>query len=187
MTPATTANRDDVLAALDRVQDPELHASIVRLGMIKDLAVEDGAVSLTVELTTPACPLKETIEQDIREALAAVDGVASVQLGWGANVRASNPREGQKPIEGVRNIIAIASNKGGVGKSTLASNIAVALAKSGASVGLIDADVTGPNLPTMFGLPQGLQAGSSDGLRPVERHGVKVVSIGFLLPKTWTT
>ncbi|MFN8616078.1 MAG: Mrp/NBP35 family ATP-binding protein [Dehalococcoidia bacterium] len=182
MTSATTANRDDILAALDRVQDPELHASIVRLGMIKDLVIGDGgAVSLTVELTTPACPLKETIEGDIRAALA--DLAPDLTLNWGANVRASNPKEGQKPVEGVRNIIAVASNKGGVGKSTLASNIAVSLAKSGASVGLIDADITGPNLPTMFGLPQGLQAGSSEGLRPVERHGVKVVSIGFLLPK----
>jgi ATP-binding protein involved in chromosome partitioning len=183
MTPVSTANRDEILAALDRVQDPELHASIVRLGMIKDLAIEENRVSVTVELTTPACPLKETIEADIRAALAAVPGAGEVVLTWGANVRPSNPKEGQKPIEGVRNIIAVASNKGGVGKSTLASNIAVALAKSGASVGLVDADITGPNLPTMFGLPQGLQAGSRDGLRPVERHGVKVVSIGFLLPK----
>lgn len=183
MTPVSTANRDDVLAALDRVQDPELHASIVRLGMVKDLVIDGPQVTVTVELTTPACPLKETIETDIRAALAEVPGVGEVELTWGANVRASNPKEGQKAVAGVRNIIAVASNKGGVGKSTVASNIAVALAKSGASVGLVDADITGPNLPTMFGLPQGLQAGSNEGLRPVERHGVKVVSIGFLLPK----
>lgn len=183
MTPVSTANRDDVLAALDRVQDPELHASIVRLGMVKDLVIDGPQVTVTVELTTPACPLKETIETDIRAALADVPGVGEVELTWGANVRASNPKEGQKAVAGVRNIIAVASNKGGVGKSTVASNIAVALAKSGASVGLVDADITGPNLPTMFGLPQGLQAGSNEGLRPVERHGVKVVSIGFLLPK----
>ena len=183
MTPVSTVNRDDVLAALDRVQDPELHASIIRLGMVKDLVIEGPAVSITFELTTPACPLKETIETDIRAALATVAGVDEVALTWGANVRPSNPKEGQKPIEGVRNIIAVASNKGGVGKSTVASNIAVALAKSGATVGLVDADITGPNLPTMFGLQQGLQAGSNDGLRPVDRFGVKVVSMGFLLPK----
>lgn len=183
MTSASPAVRDDVLAALDRVQDPELHASIVRLGMVKDLVIDGGDVRLTIELTTPACPLKETIEADVRGALGAVPGVASVALEWGANVRATNPREGKQPIPGVRNIIAIASNKGGVGKSTLASNIAVALAKTGAQVGLIDADITGPNLPTMFGLKAGLQAGASDGLRPVERYGVKVVSLGFLLPK----
>lgn len=178
-----TITRDDVLAALDTVHDPELHASIVRLGMVKDLAVESGDVTLKVELTTPACPLKETIEHDIREALAPLPGIGAVSLEWGSNVRASSPREGQKAIEGVRNIIAVASNKGGVGKSTIASNLAVALAKTGARVGLVDADITGPNLPTMFGLSQGLQAGSSDGLRPIERFGVRVVSIGFLLPK----
>ncbi|HMO54351.1 MAG TPA: Mrp/NBP35 family ATP-binding protein [Tepidiformaceae bacterium] len=183
MTSAPPVHRDEVIAALDQVHDPELHASIVRLGMVKDLSVEAGVVALTLELTTPACPLKETIEHDIREALEGVPGVADVRLTWGANVRASNPREGQKPVPGVRNIIAVASNKGGVGKSTIASNMAVALAKTGASVGLIDADITGPNLPTMFGLTAGLQAGQSDGLRAVERFGVNVVSIGFLLPK----
>ncbi len=181
MTTAT-ASRDDVLAALETVQDPELHASIVRLGMVKELAVDGSAVTVTVELTTPACPLKETIETDIRAALEPL-GIDSVSITWAANVRSSSPREGQKAIEGVRNIIAIASNKGGVGKSTVASNLAVALAKSGASVGLLDADITGPNIPTMFGLAQGLQAGATDGLRPVDRYGVKVVSIGFLLPK----
>ena len=183
MTSTTSVSRDDVLAALSTVKDPELHRDIVSLGMVKDLTVEDGRVSLTVELTTPACPLKETIERDIRATLGAVDGIAEVALDWGANVRASLPREGQKPVEGVRNIIAVASNKGGVGKSTLATNLAVSLAKAGASVGLIDADVTGPNLPTMFGLPAGLQASSAQGLQPIEKYGVKVVSIGFLLPK----
>ncbi len=178
-----TATRDDVLAALDTVQDPELHASIVRLGMVKDVAVDGGSVSLTVELTTPACPLRETIETDVRAALKNVAGVSAVEIAWGAQVRASNPREGQKPVPGVRNIIAIASNKGGVGKSTVATNVAVALARTGARVGLIDADVTGPNLPTMFGLAAGVQAGSTEGMKPIERYGVQVISIGFLLPK----
>ncbi len=183
MTTANIVSHDDVMAALDKVQDPELHASIVRLGMVKDLVVDGGAISLKVELTTPACPLKATIETDVRAALEPLPGVTNVTLDWGANVRASSPKEGQKPIEGVRNIIAVASNKGGVGKSTIASNIAVALASAGARVGLLDADITGPNVPTMFGLSQGLQAGATDGLRPVDRFGVKVVSIGFLLPK----
>ena len=182
MTAATAVSHDDVMAALNEVQDPELHASIVRLGMVKDLTVDGLAVSLLVELTTPACPLKETIEHDIRAALEPL-GVTDLTLTWGANVRPSNPREGQKAIAGVSHIIAIASNKGGVGKSTVAANLAVALAKSGATVGLLDADITGPNVPTMFGLPQGLQASSTEGLRPVDRFGVKVVSIGFLLPK----
>jgi ATP-binding protein involved in chromosome partitioning len=170
------------MAALATVNDPELHASIVRLGMVKDVRVEAPTVHLQIVLTTPACPLKDTILHDVEAALAPL-GITSVDVDWGANVRASNPKEGQKPIEGVRNIIAVASNKGGVGKSTVASNLAVALAKAGARVGIVDADITGPNLPTMFGLAQGLQRESSDGLRPVERFGVQVVSIGFLLPK----
>ncbi|MGD9933133.1 MAG: Mrp/NBP35 family ATP-binding protein [Dehalococcoidia bacterium] len=182
MAAPQAVSHDAVMAALATVNDPELHASIVRLGMVKDLATEGSAVRLTIELTTPACPLKETIQTDIESALRAI-GVEDVQLAWGANVRASNPKEGQKPVEGVRNIIAIASNKGGVGKSTVSSNLAVALAKSGARVGIVDADITGPNLPTMFGLEAGVQRDSSDGLRPVERYGVRVVSIGFLLPR----
>jgi ATP-binding protein involved in chromosome partitioning len=182
MSAATAVSYDEVMAALATVNDPELHASIVRLGMVKDLEVADGRVTLQVELTTPACPLKERIEGDIRAVLLPL-GISDLTLTWGANVRASTPKEGQKTIAGVRNVIAVASNKGGVGKSTVSSNLAVALAKAGARVGLVDADITGPNLPTMFGLPQGLQAQSTDGLRPVERYGVNVVSIGFLLPK----
>jgi ATP-binding protein involved in chromosome partitioning len=173
---------DQVMAALETVQDPELHASFVRLGMVNDVSIEGHDVSLTVELTTPACPMKETIEHDVRAALEPI-GIQGLSLTWGANVRASTVREGQKTIPGVKNIIAVASNKGGVGKSTVASNLAVALAATGAKVGLVDADITGPNQPTMFGLPQGLQAQATDGLRPVERYGVKLVSIGFLLAK----
>jgi ATP-binding protein involved in chromosome partitioning len=175
-------SRDQVMEALATVNDPELHASIVRLGMVKDLTVEGGDVTVLIELTTPACPLKDRIQGDIEAALQPL-GLSSLKVEWGANVRASNPKEGQKPVEGVRNVIAIASNKGGVGKSTVAANLAISLAKSGARVGLMDADITGPNIPTMFGLPQGLQSSSTDGLRPLDRYGVKVVSIGFLLPK----
>ncbi len=183
MTAPAAVNRDDALAALATVNDPELHRDIVSLGMVEELTIEGGAVTVKVQLTTPACPLKDVIEQDVRAALTPLPGVESVTLDWGAQVRASDPREGQKAIEGVRNVIAVASNKGGVGKSTVASNLAVALAAAGARVGLVDADVTGPNLPTMFGLPAGLQANQREGLRPVERHGVRLVSIGFLLPK----
>ncbi|MGI8927636.1 MAG: Mrp/NBP35 family ATP-binding protein [Tepidiformaceae bacterium] len=180
---AQAVSRDQVVAALATVKDPELHRDIVSLNMVRAINIDGGSVALEVELTTPACPFKEEVERDIREALGRLPGISQVTVDWGANVKASVPKGPQKPVEGVRNIIAVASNKGGVGKSTVASNLAVALAKTGARVGIVDADITGPNLPTMFGLPQGLQAGSSDGLRPVERFGVQVISIGFLLPK----
>ncbi|MCK9518960.1 MAG: Mrp/NBP35 family ATP-binding protein [Dehalococcoidia bacterium] len=182
MTAQHAVSHDDVMAALATVNDPELHASIVRLGMVKEVVVDGDKVTIDFELTTPACPLRETIDHDIRAALEPL-GIADIQIEWGARVLASNPKEGQKPVAGVRNIIAVASNKGGVGKSTVASNLAIALARAGASVGIIDADITGPNLPTMFGLEQGFQKESTGGLRPAERFGVQVVSIGFLLPK----
>lgn len=171
------------MAALATVKDPELHRDIVSLNMVKELTIDNGRVILTVELTTPACPLKDRIGQDIEAVLGSVPGLEAVEVAWAADVRSSTPREGKKPIPGVRNIVAVASNKGGVGKSTVAANLAVALAKTGARVGLIDADVTGPNLPTMFGLAQGLQSQSPGGLRPIECFGVQVVSLGFLLPK----
>lgn len=182
MTAAPVASRDDIISALSTVKDPELHRDIVSLGMVKRLEFEGGTLELDIELTTPACPLKEVIETDVRAVLEPF-GFSDLKLDFGARVRSTTPREGQKQVEGVRNIIAVASNKGGVGKSTVASNLAVALAKSGAKVGLIDADITGPNIPTMFGLEAGLQAGQTSGLRAVERYGVQVVSIGFLLPK----
>lgn len=179
---STVVSRDDIIAALAKVRDPELHRDIVSLNMVKAVDLSDGQLKLEVELTTPACPLKEVIETDIRSVLEPFN-FATVEVDFGARVRPTNPKEGQKAVEGVKNIIAVASNKGGVGKSTIASNLAVALAKSGARVGLVDADITGPNIPTMFGLTAGLQSGETSGLRAVERYGVEVVSIGFLLPK----
>ena len=183
MTAPAAVDRDAVLAALATVNDPELHRDIVSLGMIEALTIEGGDVAVKVELTTPACPLREVIEEDVRAALEVLPGVETVALDWGAQVRASDPREGQKPVEGVRNVIAVASNKGGVGKSTVAANLSCALAATGARVGLVDADITGPNIPTMFGLAAGLQANQTEGLRPVEKHGVELVSLGFLLPR----
>lgn len=179
---STVVSRDDIIAALANVRDPELHRDIVSLNMVKAVDLSDGQLKLDIELTTPACPLKEVIETDIRAVLEPFS-FTGIEIDFGARVRPTSPREGQKAVEGVKNIIAVASNKGGVGKSTIASNLAVALAKSGARVGLVDADITGPNIPTMFGLTAGLQQGETSGLRAVERHGVEVVSIGFLLPK----
>lgn len=172
-----------VLTALRAVNDPELHRDIVSLNMVRDLAIDGDAVSFRLILTTPACPLRETIDRDVHAALDGLDGVGSVNIDWGAEVRGTAQREGgPKPIAGVRNVIAVASNKGGVGKSTVSVNLAVSLARLGARVGLLDADITGPNVPTMLGLTGGLQAEGGGGLRPVEAHGVQAVSIGFVLP-----
>jgi ATP-binding protein involved in chromosome partitioning len=183
MAASTLVTREAVLAALATVKDPELHRDIISLDMVKELGIDGGKVTLTFELTTPACPLKDTIERDISAALATVPGFEAVQITWGAKVRASAPREGAKPVAGVKNIIAVASNKGGVGKSTVAANLAVSLANSGARTGLLDADITGPNVPTMFGFEAGFAANDQGGLQPVDRFGVRVISIGFLLPK----
>ena len=177
-------DREAVLSALGAVQDPELHRDIVSLGMVRELAVEGGRVSFELVLTTPACPLRETIDRDVRAALAGVPGIDEIELRWGAEVRGAAAREGgPKPVAGVKNVIAVASNKGGVGKSTVATNLAVALAQLGASVGIVDADITGPNLPTMLGIEQGALAEGREGLRAIEAHGVRAVSIGFVLPK----
>jgi len=172
-----------VLAALRTVNDPELHRDIVSLDMVRDLNVEGGRVAFELVLTTPACPLREQIDTAVRDALAAVPGVDAVDIKWGAEVRGYTREGGPKPVPGVKNVIAVASNKGGVGKSTVAVNLAVALAKLGASVGILDADITGPNLPTMLGIEQGGLAEGQGGLHPIEAHGVKAVSIGFVLPK----
>ncbi len=173
-------SEEQILAALGQVMDPELNRDIVSLGMIRDVILKNGHVKFKFVLTTPACPLRGELQKWAEEAVAGVPGVKSVTVDMGAEVQATHS-VGRQPVEGVKNIIAVASNKGGVGKSTVAVNLAVALSKYGARVGLLDADITGPNIPTMMGLQQGFQA--DVGLSIVERYGVKLVSIGFLLKK----
>jgi len=172
-------SEEAILAALSSVEDPELHRDIVSLGMIRDLQVSGGKVAFRFVLTTPACPMRSELQRRAEEAVRAVPGVESVEVKMDADVRTHSPLRGPRPVKGVRNIIAVASNKGGVGKSTVAVNLAIALAKHGAQVGLLDADLTGPNIPTMVGLEHGHQA--ETGLVPVMCYGVKVVSIGFVL------
>lgn len=182
MTEQGAPTRDAIMAALSRVNDPELHRDVVSLGMIKDLEITGGEVTLTLVLTTPACPVRADFQLAVEEAVKAVPGVTGARVVLGAEVRGSTPAQGKKPVEGVRNVIAVASNKGGVGKSTVAVNLALALARSGARVGLLDADITGPNIPTMMGFEAGFMS-QSPGLRVAEAYGVRVASLGFLLPK----
>jgi ATP-binding protein involved in chromosome partitioning len=176
-----SVTEQDVLRALSTIEDPDLHRDIVSLGFVQTPEIDGGAVRVRIVLTTPACPVRETIESSARELILALPGVTEAVVTMEANVAQHRPSGGQ-PIEGVRNIIAVASNKGGVGKSTVATNLAVALASLGANVGLLDADITGPNIPTMMGLGQGSQV-EGGGLRVVEQYGVRVCSIGFVLPR----
>jgi ATP-binding protein involved in chromosome partitioning len=177
-----SVTEEDVLRVLSTIEDPDLHRDIVALGFVQKPEIVDGTVSVRIVLTTPACPVRETIESTARDLILALPGVIEAKVTMDSNVVQHRPAGG-KPVEGVRNIVAIASNKGGVGKSTVSANLAVALAALGAKVGLLDADITGPNIPTMMGVEQGAQAEGEGGLRVVERFGVKVLSLGFVLPR----
>jgi ATP-binding protein involved in chromosome partitioning len=178
-------SQNDILKALSTVEDPDLHRDLVSLNMIKDVQVEANKVTFTVVLTTPACPLKEKIRQDCEEAVRKVVG-PSVLIIINMTSSVTSLRDNAPLLPGVKNIIAIASGKGGVGKSTVTANLAVALAKSGASVGLIDADIYGPSIPTMFNCeheqPHVKQVNGKNIIIPIEQYGVKLLSIGFLTP-----
>ncbi|AFZ65817.1 Mrp/NBP35 family ATP-binding protein [Deinococcus peraridilitoris] len=169
----------DVLAALRTVNDPELHRDLVSLGMVERADRTQNAAFVKVNLTTPACPLKATIEADVRAAVLAVPGVNEVHIEFGATVRApSSP-----PLPGVKHVVAIGSGKGGVGKSSVAANIAAALAKSGARVGLLDADVYGPSIAHMMGAgSERVSANEQRKMNPIERHGLRFLSMGNLMP-----
>ncbi|HAZ47916.1 MAG TPA: sodium:proton antiporter, partial [Cyanobacteria bacterium UBA11371] len=176
-----------VLEVLRPVQDPELRKSLVELNMIRNVKIEGGNVSFTLVLTTPACPLREFIVEDCQKAVRQLPGIADVVV----DVTAETPKQKDLPnrqgIPGVKNIIAISSGKGGVGKTTVAVNVAAALANSGAKVGMLDADIYGPNVPTMLGLESAQvmvqQGASGEVLEPAFNHGIKMVSMGFLIDK----
>ncbi|WP_370538848.1 Mrp/NBP35 family ATP-binding protein [Synechococcus elongatus] len=174
-----------VLDALRPVEDPELRRSLVELNMIRDVAIAGDQVSFRLVLTTPACPLREFIVADCEKAVKALPGVATVNIDVGAEIPQQRSLPDRQGIGGVRNILAISSGKGGVGKSTVSVNTAVALAKAGARVGLLDADIYGPNTPTMLGVadaqPQVKPSPQGDILIPIETHGIKLVSMAFLI------
>ncbi len=176
-------SKEAVLAALRQIEDPDLHRDIVSLGFVPeaDINICGSSISVRIVLTTPACPVRETMKEQAHELLKTLPGVEQAEVTMDATVRSTGVGKGPKEIEGVRNIIAVASNKGGVGKSTVAVNLAIALRRFGAKVGLMDADLTGPNIPTMLGLGAGFQADT--GLAIVERYGIRAASIGFVLKK----
>ena len=166
------------MTALKGVNDPELHQDLVSLGMVRDVTVTDGRASVTVVLTTPACPMRARIEADIRRALAGVEGLATLELNFDSQVKAPL----QEPLPGVKNLIAVGSGKGGVGKSTVAANLAAALALEGASVGLLDADIYGPSQAKMFGVEgRRLMADEDKRILPLSSHGVRIISIANLV------
>ncbi|MBF84663.1 MAG: chromosome partitioning protein [Acidobacteria bacterium] len=173
-------NESAVLDALKVIQDPDLHRDIVSLGFVKQVSIDGEMVSVVIELTTPACPVKDQMREQAETVLRQLPGVEKVYVEMTANVRsASSPDEGRAAIPGVKNIIAVGAGKGGVGKTTVSVNLACALAQHGSRVGLLDGDIYGPNIPIMLGVQTQLE---TDGKKivPAERYGIRVVSIGFL-------
>lgn len=169
---------DAVLDALRNVKDPDLHMDVVSLGFIRNLTIQDARVSFTLELTTPACPAKGLLERQARDEVMKVPGVSEVQVRMTARVRAA-VRPGEETPQ-IKNTIAVSSGKGGVGKSTVAANLAVALREAGATVGLLDADIYGPNIPQMMGA-RGQPGMFQNRIIPVASHGVRLISLAFFL------
>jgi ATP-binding protein involved in chromosome partitioning len=169
-----------VLDALRAVKDPDLHKDIVALGFVKGLRIDRGRVAFTIELTTPACPVKDQMRDQARAAVMQVPGVQAVDVQMSARVReAVDPSGGRSSVPGVKNVIAVGAGKGGVGKTTVAVNLAIALAKCGSKVGIVDGDIYGPNVPIMLGLKSEL---TTDGEKiiPAEKYGLQIISMGFL-------
>jgi ATP-binding protein involved in chromosome partitioning len=176
---ANKITEEIIINQLRTVMDPELNRDLVSLGMIKDVQVADGNVKFTIELTTPACPLKTRIESDARKAITSMDGIKNIEINMSSRV-AQSQKINEKIQLNIKNIIAVSSGKGGVGKTTIAVNLAVALAQTGASVGILDADIYGPNIPTMMGI-NSLPNPKDNKLIPAIAYNVKIMSIGFLV------
>ena len=175
----TNLTENDVRETLRRVNDPELHQDLVALNMVKAVAICDGHVKVTVELTTPACPLKDTISKDVQREVCKLDAVQAVEVDFTARVVGT--QRDRTVLKDVKNIVAVGAGKGGVGKSSIAVALAVGLARSGASVGLMDGDVYGPSVPTMMGLKDSQPSVRENQIMPIEAFEVKTISIGYMV------
>jgi ATP-binding protein involved in chromosome partitioning len=177
-----TASLQELERALGTVIDPELRRPMLQLGMLRDIGIDGDAATVRVVLTTPACPLKDRIEHDLNAAVVGtVPGIASVRVSWDADVSSTRGLPGRQEIPGVRNAIAVSAGKGGVGKTTVSVNVALALHQTGARVGLLDADVYGPNVPLMLNLTDHPHAAPDGRMEPLAAYGLKVVSFGTIL------
>lgn len=175
-------SESDVLNALRELEDPDLKQDLVSLGFVKDVAIEGDKVSLRIELTTPACPVKDQLKAEAERLVGALEGIEKVEVELGFDVSSKPGAKARELVPGVRNVIAVASGKGGVGKSTVAANLASALQACGARVGLMDADVYGPSIPILMGAFEA-PVTSRDRIVPPEMRGVKLISMGYFLPK----
>jgi ATP-binding protein involved in chromosome partitioning len=176
-----SVTKEQVLSALRDVQDPDLHKDIVTLGFVKDVQVKGGEVDFTIELTTPACPVKDEMKARAEALVAGLSGVTAARAKMTANV-STRGGMGRQQVPGIRNIVAVGAGKGGVGKSTTSVNLAVALAMKGARVGLLDGDVYGPNIPQMLGVDRTPEVSAEKRIVPPEAQGLKVISMGMLVP-----
>ena len=177
-----TVSNEQVLQALKAVQDPDLKRDIVSLGFIKHLTIEGGRIGFTIELTTPACPVRDVLKEEARAAVAALPGVTRVNVTMTSQVRPSPAAAGHRLIPTIKHVVPIASGKGGVGKSTVAANVALALAQMGARVGLMDADVYGPSVPTMLGVTSSPAVDARNNrITPVVHQQLKIISMGFFI------
>jgi len=186
----TQLDEKAILDVLGTVKDPELHRDLVTLKMVKDIAIVDPqTIGMTVVLTTPACPLKNKIHDDIDAALATLPGAPKAQIKWDAQVRSTGGIPNKQQVEGVKNVVAVGAGKGGVGKSTCAVNLALALMNMGARTAVLDADVYGPNVPILLGAEHEKPMAQNDKILPIQRYGLRMISLGFFIeedkPAIW--
>jgi len=186
----TQLTEEIVLTALSTVKDPELHRGMMELKMIQDvILVDPRTVAMRVVLTTPACPLKNRIHDDIDAALATLPGAPKADIKWDAQVSRTGSIPQKQQLEGVKNVVSVGAGKGGVGKSTCAVNLALALAQLGARTGVLDADVYGPNVPILLGAEHEKPYAQNEKIIPIQRYGIKIISIAFFIeadkPAIW--